>query len=535
MPYELTPYTIAQLVTGIVSIVVATFVWKRHNTRGGWALFFLFVMVSEWALANGLEAAAVPQELKILWSKIAYLGAQTSPVLLFLFALKYSGRGRQISPLTTALLFLVPAITIFLAWTNELHGLIWSGFSPGLAGTNSLIYNHGIAFWISMIYVFSMVAFGTVLLILSAVSSQKMYRNQIRFLLIASALPWTGALVYLLNLNPFPGLDIVSISFFFTGLVLAWGIIKGRLMDIVPIAHELIVENVNDGILIVDDHFRVIDINQAAEKLLIVNREEVLGCQVQTITDFWEKIQDQFDKEAAKRVEIFSRDSNDTFIDVRTSPLINGRKNFLGWAVILDDISSRVKVEKDLQKVNKRLQRQLIKIQALQEKLRDQAMRDPITGVYNRRFLEETLTRELARAQRKTYPLSVIMLDIDFFKVVNDSYGHKVGDDVIIALGRMLQEQTRAGDCVSRYGGDEFTMVMPEMSSDDAFQRAELWRDAIKALIFQVGENVVDVSISLGISSYPENGSDGEALLKAADEALYRAKASGRDRTCVAL
>ena len=94
MLYKLTAYTIAQLLTGFVAVVVSIIIWKRRNSRGGWPLFLLFVAVAEWALCNGLEAAAVPQELKIFWSKVAYLGAQTSPVLLVLFALQYNGSGK---------------------------------------------------------------------------------------------------------------------------------------------------------------------------------------------------------------------------------------------------------------------------------------------------------------------------------------------------------------------------------------------------------------------------------------------------------
>lgn len=533
MIYKLTPYVIAQLLTSVVSIVAAIFLWKRRASRGGWPLLLLFVMVAEWALANGLEAAAVAGDLKILWSKVAYIGAQTSPVLLVLFALQYTGRGKGITPLKTIALFLIPVVTIILAATNELHRLIWTGFTSGPEGTNSLIYQHGLAFWISISFVFTMVITGTALLIRYAVHSQMVYRKQSWFVLVASILPLIGSLMYILNLNPFPGLDTISVSFLFTGLIMVWGMYKERLLDIVPIAHELVLENINDGILVIDDLYRIIDLNSAVEKILAIKRNEIVGAQAETLGEFWVGIQDQFKKDQIRRIESTAEKFNNVILDVRISPLNDQRGRFLGWAVILDDISSRKKVEADLNRVNNRLKRQLVEIQELQEQLHDQAMRDSLTGVYNRRYLEETLSREIAKSKRDNAPLSIIMIDVDYFKRINDAFGHKAGDDVVIALGRLLQTQTRDGDCVSRYGGDEFVLIMPEMSQKDALIRAELWRDAIKAMIFQIGEEVVNVTISLGISTFPENGSESEELLKSADDALYHAKESGRDRTCL--
>ena len=530
----MTAYTIAQLLTGLVAVAVSIIIWKRRASRGGWPLFLLFVAVAEWALCNGLEAAAIPQELKIFWSKLAYFGAQPSPVLLVLFALHYNGRGKRVTPLTSILLFFIPAITILLAATNETHGLIWVSFSPGPPGTNSLIYHHGPAFWVSIAYIFTMVSVGTAVLLLSAVRSQKIYRDQSKFVFIASVIPWVGFLMYIMNLNPFPGLDTVSISFLFTGLVLVWGMYKGRLLDIVPIAHELVNENVNNGILIVDERLRMIDFNPAAARLLSIDKNKGVGIQIQSMEKFWKKVENHFDRHSAKRIEISPQSSGKEYLDVHITPLLDHRIRFLGWAVILDDISTRKQAEKELQAVNKRLNKQLGEIQDLRDKLHEQAMRDPITGVYNRRFLEETLSREISHAQRKGNPLSIIMLDIDFFKKVNDTYGHKIGDDVIISLSRLLQAETRESDCVSRYGGDEFVLVMPEMTKEDAFQRAELWRKKIKSNELLIGEHRIGITVSMGISTFPANGSDSEALLKAADEALYQAKATGRDRTCSA-
>jgi diguanylate cyclase (GGDEF)-like protein/PAS domain S-box-containing protein len=310
---------------------------------------------------------------------------------------------------------------------------------------------------------------------------------------------------------------------------------KGRLLDIVPIAHELINENVKNGILIVDDHLRMIDFNPAAAKLLSLDHTKNVGAPIQSMESFWGKIENHFDRYLTKRIEISAQSSSKKYLDVYISPLHDHRKRFLGWAVIMDDISTHKQAEKELQTVNRRLKQQLGEIQDLQDKLHEQAMRDPITGVYNRRFLEETLSREISHAQRKGHPLSIIMLDIDFFKKVNDSFGHKIGDDVLISLSKLLQTETRDSDCVSRYGGDEFVLVMPEMTKEDAFQRAEHWRKAIKSKKKLIGEYRISITVSLGISTFPANGSNSEELFKAADEALYQAKATGRDRTCKAI
>lgn len=534
MLYELTAYSIAQLLTGLVAIAVSIIIWKRRNSRGGWPLFLLFMAVSEWALCNGLEAAAVPLDLKIFWSKMVYLGAQTSPVLLVLFALQFGSRGKRVTHITLVLFFLIPLITILLAATNEMHGLIWDAFTPGPPGTNSLIYHHGPAFWISVAYIFVMVSVGTAVLLLSPICSQKVYREQSRIILIASIIPWIGFLIYVLDLNPFPGLDTVSISFLFTGLVLAWGMFKSGFLDIVPIAYELIYENVKNGILTIDERMRIIDINPAAAKLLSIGRNKNVGAQIQTLEGFWKKIENYFDKTETKRIEISTQAAHKAYLDVHITPLRDQRKRFLGWVVILDDISTRKRAEKDLRAVNKRLKQQLGEIRELQDQLHEQAMRDPVTGIYNRRFLKETLSREISRALRNNYPLSIIMLDIDFFKKINDTYGHKGGDDVIIALSKLLQSETRGSDCVSRYGGDEFVLVMPEMTKESAFHRAELWRNAVKTIALLIGENSVNISVSMGIATFPENGMNSDALLIAADEALYQAKATGRDRTCLA-
>ena len=196
----------------------------------------------------------------------------------------------------------------------------------------------------------------------------------------------------------------------------------------------------------------------------------------------------------------------------------------------LYDVTERKRGEIELQKANKLLQIHSREIEALQVRLKEQAIRDSLTGLFNRRYLEETLVRELAKASREGFPLGIIMIDIDHFKQVNDTYGHKAGDLVLQALGNLLHAGIRAGDIACRYGGEEFLLILPRASKAKTGERAEQWRAAFEALRTVYGEKAVHATISLGVATYPADGVTAEALIHAADQAMYRAKALGRNR-----
>lgn len=170
----------------------------------------------------------------------------------------------------------------------------------------------------------------------------------------------------------------------------------------------------------------------------------------------------------------------------------------------------------------------------LREALRNQSIRDPLTSLFNRRYLDDSLQREVGRAMRKGRPLAILMLDIDHFKRFNDTFGHEAGDMLLRHLGSFLQSYVRADDLAFRYGGEEFVIILPEATLDAARQRAEQLVKDFKRLDVQFhGTTLGPLTVSVGLAAFPDHGATAEAVLRAADQALYRAKAEGRDRVVV--
>ena len=174
------------------------------------------------------------------------------------------------------------------------------------------------------------------------------------------------------------------------------------------------------------------------------------------------------------------------------------------------------------------------KLLKLQKELEEQAIRDSLTGLYNRRFLDETLSRELSRAERDKYSVSIVMLDLDHFKMFNDTYGHDVGDMMLKQLGKLLSSQVRAGDIACRFGGEEFVVVMPKASLSVAKQRANDWRMKFESQILIHEGEVLNATLSAGVAVYPLHGTTSDEIIRKADQAMYAAKAAGRNLVIMA-
>jgi diguanylate cyclase (GGDEF)-like protein/PAS domain S-box-containing protein len=228
------------------------------------------------------------------------------------------------------------------------------------------------------------------------------------------------------------------------------------------------------------------------------------------------------------RGELLNRKkNNDLYWEyVVISPVRDADGRITDYVAVKDDITVRKQAEATLKQYTQSLEE-------LKERLSEQAMRDPLTGVFNRRFMMETLEREMARATRDGHPLSLVMMDIDHFKKVNDTYGHMAGDEVLKVLAKFLELETRKSDIVSRYGGEEFVVLMPKISGVDAQQRAESWRVELQTSQIAYDDHLISITVSMGIAVKEDGILSCDNLLSHADQALYSAKQAGRNTIVV--
>lgn len=524
-------YAYALILAALLACGIAAAAWPRRSAPGGTAFVLMMVATAAWELFRVLEAVAVEPGAKIYWARFEYLGIATVPVLWLLFTRQYSSRDRSRPGLGPAWLWLVPAATLALAFTNDQHGWLWSEIKPAsdAAGAH-LIYAHGPAFWVAALYSYLLVLVGTVALLGAILHGKEVDRRQAIALLAGAIVTWIANMAYLSGVTPVPGLDPTPFTFTLTGAIYAYTLYRYRLFDLVPVSRHTLLENMIEGVLVLDNAHRIADINSAAMRLLGLSADSCIGGNAPALLGSWPQFREYCisTSETHGEVTLFGR-----YLDVRAMPLYEQGRRRLGLLLVLRDITNHRTAEDQLRDANARLQAHLTEIEALQDKLQDQAVRDSLTGLFNRRYLEESLQREIAQSFRSGRPLGIVMIDIDHFKELNDAHGHGAGDAALQALGGLLAANTRGGDVACRYGGEEFVLALPGATLEAAHDRAEQLRQAVEAMRVEYAGAALSLSISAGIAAYPAHGERADQVLDNADQALYEAKKGGRNQCVV--
>jgi len=507
---------------------------RQHSVKGIGLLSISFLLISIWTFSAAVEGSAVDQASKILWAKIQYIPAINIMPLLVTFILIYTDRIKKPYPAWLSLLWLIPVLVLVMTWTNEWHRMVWSGFQAVDPITKLMVYEHGPVYWLMMTYTYSLILFMLTLLVIEMVrSNHRKFRWQSFLLFLATLIPAIAGIIYNSGFNPIPGLDWTPVSVLVSVVLMTASVIGFNFMDIVPVARAFLLEQLDSGVIVIDPGIRIVDMNPAV-KNFFKDQKLQIGMDASKMLESIGITNVKFTQDGSTfRQEIFSNQAEWYCLDFRLSEL-HHKGRFLGWLGEFRDISNQKKVDMEKEKINQQLNEKLHEVQSLQNKLREQAIRDPLTNVFNRRFFDETFDREIALAKRASQPMCVLMIDIDHFKQVNDEFGHDQGDRVLRNFGSLLMKNTRVSDVVCRYGGEEFIILFINLDIEHALLRANQLREAFREMCLKDTKLKKELTISVGLSSYPKHGESKLSLIRKADEAMYVAKNSGRNRVEVA-
>jgi PAS domain S-box-containing protein len=336
------------LIAAIIALVAAVASWRRRDSSGGWFFARLMVATAIWALASAGEFSALAPADKITWAKLSYLGITSIPPLWFLFVAQYTQRSRWLTLNWVIALAVIPLIVLSLVLTNEWHHLIWTVITPVSSQPGAwLLYEHGAGFWLNTAYAYLLTLTAAIWLLQLTLRSHQLYRRQVAVLVAGALIPWLGNILYLANLNPWPGLDLTPLAFAITGVLFTWGLFSFRMLDLTPVAREALIERMTDGILVLSKEDILVDINPAACRMIGQKAADVIGRPVAEFMHTWQNLLDQYIRVLDTRVELTLPDNQ--WMELRISPLYDRSKHLSGRLIILQDITQRKRVEAELE------------------------------------------------------------------------------------------------------------------------------------------------------------------------------------------
>jgi PAS domain S-box-containing protein len=341
MHWQSTPYTLPLLIAATVTASLAAYAWRRRSAPGAMPFSLLMVAVTIWSLGYTLELAGAELPVKVFWAKVQYVGIVSVPTAWLAFALQYTNREGWLSRRNLALLAIAPSLILLLAWTNEQHSLIWSSVRLDSSGSfSTLDISYGPGLWGHAVYSYLVLLLGTLLIAGAFLRSPHVYRGQTGTLLLGALAPWVGNAVYLAGLSPFPHLDLTPLAFTLAGLLLAWDLFHYRLLDIVPIARDIVIESMSDGVIVLDAQGRIVDFNPAAQALVGRPPVQMIGRPAaQVLADQTDLVERYKDASQAHAEILIGEEAGQRCYDLRISPLYERRGALVGRLLVLRDIT----------------------------------------------------------------------------------------------------------------------------------------------------------------------------------------------------
>jgi len=506
------PWILPSAIASILCLFMAAMIWERRKLPIARAFYLFLLFVFIWVFSRFVIILLDDFDTRLLVSKFQYIGIALTPLTWMIFSFTVIKKTEYLKTRTIALLSVIPLITIALAMTNEAHNLIWEKID--FAGF-SIVAEHGSWFPVHIAYSYLLIAIATISAAIEYLKRPK-YKQDLIAIVMAPLIVLLANFNNLAGLVDVDGLDIVSVSFSFSILMFAWVVLKGHYLQLAPIARTILVENMQDAIVVLDSDQRVIDLNPSAIKLFGRKRGEIIGELFSGVIT---------DKETAKRIvestqtELFMNNRYLQALNTRISALSREAQGFL---IVFRDISELKNTQDKLEKAKDDLQKANLELQVM-------ANTDHLTNLPNRRSFLERFFLEVARKERQDGALSMLILDLDHFKNINDTHGHAAGDEVLRRVSTIIKDSAREYDIAGRLGGEEFGLILPGTDLDGATNYAERLRKSIQT---SHAENEIPITASIGLT-VANKGMSVEQIIESADIALYRSKEAGRNRVSV--
>lgn len=537
---ELSPNERPELGVGVVAVLFLILsllatgwsvqcIRRSRNVPGRTAFGFALIGTLWWASTTIAQIVSPGVDGKILASEIAWLGNTSAPLYWGLSIHAYVfGRARE-SRVALAAVALFAGGAMVAALTNDFHHAIYARFDFVDASYGvKVVYHHGWLFWAIIGAVYAALSSGVLVSLWAARKAPRIHRRQFFGLLAAVATPWAFNVLTLSVGFTIYGVDPEPFGFLATGAILAFVFGRDRLFAVAPIASDILFEAIPDPVIAIDGAGWVLELNSAARNLPGMAAEPV-GVQIAGPAELVEALPLRPTTNAVDCFEIAVAANGRSYEVFRRSLASSGDG---GRLLVLRDVTESRKVREELIAKSDELQRRLKQNVELQRRLRHQAEHDHLTGLYNRGAAHAVLPRRLAAARAQTRGAALALLDLDHFKLVNDRCGHQVGDEVLRAFAAALRREAAAGECAFRYGGEEFLVYLPDASAEDVLARCAAWRAHLGEMRIPSAPEAT-IAFSAGVAVMPDAGVEMDQLVRAADVALYQAKAAGRDRVVV--
>ncbi len=498
--------------SALLSLYLAA--WAHFHSRIPAAREFFFMMlgVAIYSLGFSIEISRATLEEVFQVIRFEYIGLAFIPTLVLLFALHFIRR-KPLPKALTAFLLVIPIITLVMVFTSPSHQLYYA--NPRFAHTESFLvftFEPGPWYKINSVWTELIVISAFFLLLANAIRAPFKQKRQAIAIAAGAFLPIISSIFYFLDLLPNqPGkIDVRYFSPAVMGLFFAFALFKLGLFELVPAARELALDSIRDGFLVLDRHRNLQDLNRAALRLPGA-MDFSIGTPLPEGNPLAEQLKPLLVEDVGE-LEFSAEfpDHSIHFYHAQAYPIQTTTRRNNGTAILINDVTETIRLVK---------------------KLNQQASTDELTGIFNRRYLIQLGIHELKRARRDELPLGIIMMDLDHFKHINDSYRHLAGDEALCSVAKCFLSGLRDGDILGRYGGEEFVALLPNADLPAVIQIAERLRQQIENLSIPVGDKQISITASFGVHVFNANQDISlDELLNITDQALYKAKSGGRNQ-----